>query len=117
MNKPIIKLVNNNHRNSEVVNLRFEKDFDLISKVKAIPGAAWSLSKGWWYICIGNWSGLTFENHTPESEADLRHPQELLIHRRSKTTEIYPVGNYYLTRQRGAKTEFSNGVNTHVTAN
>jgi site-specific recombinase XerD len=50
MSKPKITLANDNHRNSEVVSLCFEKDFELISKVKSIPGAAWSQSRKFWYI-------------------------------------------------------------------
>jgi len=50
MSKPKITLGNNNHRNREVVSLCFEKDSELINKVKTLPGAAWSQSKGWWYI-------------------------------------------------------------------
>jgi hypothetical protein len=50
MIKPQITLAFDEHRNSEVVSLCFEKDFELISKVKSIPGAAWSQSRKFWYI-------------------------------------------------------------------
>jgi integrase/recombinase XerD len=50
MSKPQITLAFDEHRNSEVVSLCFEKDFELISKVKSIPGAAWSQSRKFWYI-------------------------------------------------------------------
>ena len=37
-----------------------------------------------------------------------------LRHKSSQTTEIYPVGNYNLIWQLSTTTDFSNGVNTHV---
>jgi len=50
MNLPKIVLSNENHRNQNVVALRFDKDWDLIKLVKTIPGVRWSQSKKYWYI-------------------------------------------------------------------
>ncbi len=50
MIKPTIILAFEEHRNREVVSLRFEKDYELIGRVKSIPGAVWSQSKKCWYI-------------------------------------------------------------------
>ena len=50
MKKPIIKLAYDEHHNRGVVSLRFEKDFELINKVKIIPGTTWSQSKKYWNI-------------------------------------------------------------------
>ena len=50
MRNPFISLANDSHCNNPVVRQRFEKDFGLIAKVKTINGAAWSASRGFWYI-------------------------------------------------------------------
>ncbi len=53
-------------------------------------------------------------NRHPELRTDLRIIQEMLDHKSSRTTEIYPDGNCYPNRQRTINSDFSNGVNTHV---
>ncbi len=50
MKKPNIILANDHHRNQAVINLSFEKDQTLISRVKALPGASWSQTRKMWYI-------------------------------------------------------------------
>ena len=50
MRKPTITLAFDEHRNRGVVSLRFDKDFELINKVKTIPGTTWSQSRRFWYI-------------------------------------------------------------------
>lgn len=50
MNKATITLNYDNHRNREVVSLQFAKDFAVMGKVKALPGARWSQSRKFWYI-------------------------------------------------------------------
>ena len=50
MGKVVITLAHDTHRDNAVVSLRFEKDYTIIDKVKSIKGAAWSQSRGFWYI-------------------------------------------------------------------
>ena len=50
MRNPVITLANDTHHSKPVVSLRFEKDYDLISKVKTLKGASWSQSQAFWYI-------------------------------------------------------------------
>lgn len=50
MRKPTITLAFDEHRSREVVSLRFEKNFEVINKVKTIPGAEWSQSRKFWHI-------------------------------------------------------------------
>jgi hypothetical protein len=40
--------------------------------------------------------------------------QQVSGYESSKTTEIYPVGIYYISWKSSINTEFSNGVNTHI---
>lgn len=50
MGRIVITLAYDTHQNNTVVSLRFEKDHNLINKVKSIKGAVWSQSRGFWYI-------------------------------------------------------------------
>ena len=50
MKAPVITLANDFHHGTSAVRLSFEKDFTLIAKVKTLKGAAWSQSRGFWYI-------------------------------------------------------------------
>ncbi|MDY0344832.1 MAG: site-specific integrase [Lentimicrobium sp.] len=50
MGHAVITLAYDTHRDKAVVSLRFEKDYSIIGKVKLIKGAAWSQSRGFWYI-------------------------------------------------------------------
>lgn len=50
MSQSKITLAYDNHHDKAVVSLRFEKDYSIIGKVKLIKGAAWSQSRGFWYI-------------------------------------------------------------------
>jgi integrase/recombinase XerD len=71
MRKPKITLAYDEHRNREVVSLRFEKDFEVINKVKTIPGAEWSQSKGWWYIFKEDFNlGKVFDVLSPVAYLD-----------------------------------------------
>ncbi|HZK08709.1 MAG TPA: hypothetical protein VFC92_10965 [Bacteroidales bacterium] len=50
MGNPVITLANDFHHDTSAVRLSFEKDFALIAKVKRLKVAAWSQSRGFWYI-------------------------------------------------------------------
>jgi integrase/recombinase XerD len=71
MNKPTITLTFDEHRNHEVVSLRFAKDYKLIDQVKSIPGAWWSQSRKFWYIVKGDFNlGTVFDVLSPVAYLD-----------------------------------------------
>lgn len=88
MTKPAITWANDFHHDASVVSLRFEKDFTFIAKVKTLNGAAWSQSRGFWYIRHGGFKH-GFAAHKPEQGMELRFIHELPGRESSKTTEIY----------------------------
>jgi integrase/recombinase XerD len=47
---PSIHIVRAHHRNLAVLRLEFRFDAELVSKIKAIPGARWSKTMGCWYL-------------------------------------------------------------------
>lgn len=71
MRKPKITLAFDEHRNRDVVSLRFAKDHKLIERVKTISGASWSQSKGWWYIFREGFNlGKVFDALSPVAYLD-----------------------------------------------
>ncbi len=88
MKAPHITLANAFHHDTPVVSLRFEKDYGLISKVKTLKGAAWSQSRGFWYIA-NNCFNEVFATHYLEQGNELRYIQEWLGNESPRTTEIY----------------------------
>lgn len=99
-------------RTTPLASLRFEKDHDLINKVKSHKSAVWNQNRGFWYIPQSELKmSKVFDRLS--SQVNLQY-SGWLGHESSKTTEIYPVGNYNLIWQLSTTTDFSNGVNTHV---
>jgi site-specific recombinase XerC len=88
MKAPVIILANDTHHDNPVVRLRFAKNYNLHTKVKATRGAAWSQSQG---FCLETKEcfNIAFANHHLEHRMDLLLIQESLGHKSSKTTEIY----------------------------
>ena len=84
MKKPIIKLAFDEHRNREVVSLRFAKDYKLIERVKSIPGAEWSQSRKFWHIPGEDFNlGKVFDALSPVAYLDYSAIKDLV-----KNTDI-----------------------------
>ncbi|WP_320814136.1 site-specific tyrosine recombinase/integron integrase [Flavobacterium sp.] len=86
------------HNNEKVLFILFEKDYELIQRVKKIPGSTWSSSKKVWYVLDTDYHRALFKleplAYSQPSEDGIKHLQKFTYWLKSKRYSENTIKTY-----------------------